>query len=216
MASEGGVQLDSAGGLRWWIPTGLRGPPGIHLRSPARCLILRRFQAIRGGLRPGWTPKKIALSLAKFRASPPRIQFTPRRTRKINGFGAEVHQVSQLAPLANETDRSTLSSHDHPSVTHSPCDLEAKLHPSRKKEIPSDVSPKVVSLARRGLTNKTALMPEMVQCRDPEDQGSRNMRRLDHAACRSSHARFAAPQAARVPLAPSERTAATSRRPFGS
>lgn len=94
-----GVRVDSASGPRWWIPTGPWGPPGIHLRSPARCLILRLFQALLGGLRPGWTPKKIALSLAKFRASPPRIRFQPGRTRKINRLGAEAHTVSQLAAI---------------------------------------------------------------------------------------------------------------------
>ena len=154
MASEGGVQLDSAGGPRWWIPAGFRSPAGIHLRGPARSLILRRIQAIRGGFRPGWTPKKIALTLAKSRASPPRIRFTPIRTRKIRGLDAEAHPVSQLVPLANETDRSTPSSHDHPSASHSPCDLGAKLHSPQKKGIPSGVSPKIVSLARKGLTGE--------------------------------------------------------------
>jgi hypothetical protein len=33
--------------------------------------ILRSFQAIRGGFRAGWTPKKITLTLAKLRAQPP-------------------------------------------------------------------------------------------------------------------------------------------------
>ena len=150
-----GVQLDSAGGPRWWIPTGPRIPPGIHLRNPAKCFILRYFKAIWGGFQPGWTPKKIALTLAKFRASPPRIRFQPKGTRKINGLGAEAHPVSHLVALANETDRSTPSSHDHPSAAHSPCDLGAKLHSPQKKGIPSGVSPKIVSLARKGLTGLT-------------------------------------------------------------
>jgi hypothetical protein len=91
-----------AGLCRWtpgWIPAGFRSPAGIHLRGPARPLILRRFQAIRGGLQAGWTPKKIALTLAKSRASPPRIQLQPGRTREINGLGAEAHPVSQLAAI---------------------------------------------------------------------------------------------------------------------
>ena len=144
--------------LKWtpaWNPTGTRSPPGIHPRSPARPLILRSFQTFWGGLRPGWTPKKIALTLAKFRASPPRIQFGPRRTHKINGLDAKSHPVLHLVALANETDRSTPSSHDQPSAAHSPCDLGAKLHSPQKKGTPSGVSPKVVSLARKGLTGET-------------------------------------------------------------
>jgi hypothetical protein len=38
--------------LKWtpaWNPTGTRSPPGIHPRSPARPLILQRFQALNGG-----------------------------------------------------------------------------------------------------------------------------------------------------------------------
>lgn len=154
MAFEGGVQLATASGPRWWIPTGFWGPAGIHLRDPSRSLILRRFYAFRGGLRPRWTPKKIALTLAKSRASPPRIRFQPGGTRKINGLGAEAHLVLHLLALANETDRSTPSSHDHPSASHSPCDLGAKLHSPQKKGIPSGVSPKIVSLVRKGLTDR--------------------------------------------------------------
>lgn len=153
------------GPLKWtpaWNPTGTRSPPGIHPRSPARPLILRSFQTFWGGLRPGWTPKKIALTLAKFRASPPRIRFQPGGTRKINELGAEAHPVSHLVALANETDRSTLSSQDHPSAAHSPCDLEAKLHLPKKKGIPSGVSPKIVSLARRGLTGLTRHQPRNI------------------------------------------------------
>jgi len=91
-------------------------------------------------------------SLGKRSAQPPRIRLWPGRTRTINGLGVEAHPVSQLAPSANETDRSTPSSHDHPSASHSPCDLGPKLHLPRKKGIPYDVSPKIVSLARKGLT----------------------------------------------------------------
>ena len=134
---------------------GLRSPLGIHLRGPVKCLILRRFQTIWGGFRLGWTPKKNALTLAKLRAQPPTIVYTPRRTRKINELGIEAHPVSQLADSANETDRSTLSSHDHLSAAHSPCDLGAKLHSRRQKESLSGVSPKIVSLARKGLTGLT-------------------------------------------------------------
>ncbi len=85
-----GVRVDSASGPRWWIPTGPWGPPGIHLRIPARCLILRLFQALLGGLRPGWTPKKIALSLAKFRASPPRIHSGPEGPVKSTGWAPKL------------------------------------------------------------------------------------------------------------------------------
>jgi hypothetical protein len=85
---------------------------------------------------------------------PPRIRVRPGGTRKINGLGAEAHPVSHLVALANETDRSTPSSDDHPSASHSPCDLGAKLHSPQKKGIPSGVSPKIVSLVRKGLTDR--------------------------------------------------------------
>ena len=94
------------------------------------------------------------VSLRKRGTSPPRIRFQPGGTRKINGLGAEAHPVSHLVALANETDRSTPSSHDHPSASHSPCDLGAKLHSPQKKGIPSGVSPKIVSLVRKGLTDQ--------------------------------------------------------------
>ena len=102
------------------------------------------------------------VSLGKRRASPPRIRFQPGGTRKINGLGAEAHPVSHLVALANETDRSTPSSHDHPSASHSPCDLGAKLNSPQKKGIPSGVSPKIVSLARRGLTGLTRHQPRNI------------------------------------------------------
>jgi hypothetical protein len=82
----------ATGFRRWapgWIPAEFRSPAGIHLRDPARPLILRIFQASKGGLRPGWTPKKIALTLAKSRASPPRIQSRTGGTRSIS-MGYEV------------------------------------------------------------------------------------------------------------------------------
>ena len=60
---------------------GLRGPAGIHLRGLSKELILRRFQAFRGGFRAGWTPKKIALTLAKLRAAPPSIPLRHEGTR---------------------------------------------------------------------------------------------------------------------------------------
>ena len=43
--------VDSAGAGSSGFPTGLRGPAGIHLRGPSRVLILRIFQAFRGGFR---------------------------------------------------------------------------------------------------------------------------------------------------------------------
>jgi len=92
------------GAARWllgagssWIPqvdpsngfqTGLRSPAGIHLRSPVMPLILRRFQASQGGFRPGWTPKKIALTLAKLRASPASIRSARKGTVKSTAYGS--------------------------------------------------------------------------------------------------------------------------------
>ena len=59
--------------LARWIPL---------TRGPATVLILRIFQATWGGFRTGWTPKKIALTLAKLRASPPSIRSAQEGTIK--------------------------------------------------------------------------------------------------------------------------------------
>jgi hypothetical protein len=85
---------------RGWIPTGLWKPPGIHPPGPARLLILRRFQEIRGGFRQGWLPKKTGLTLAKLRASPPSIRFQPERNRTINGLAVFLSVVR--LPLSPE------------------------------------------------------------------------------------------------------------------
>jgi hypothetical protein len=73
---------------------GLRSPLVIHPRSPARCLVLRSFQAFRGGFRAGWTPKKIALTLAKLRTAPPQHTKCPGRNRKNNDLAAEGESFS--------------------------------------------------------------------------------------------------------------------------
>lgn len=73
--------------LKWtpaWNPTGTRSPAGGHLWGPAMYSVLGCFMALRGGFRPGWTPKKIALTLAKSRASPPRIPIRREGTRKTS------------------------------------------------------------------------------------------------------------------------------------
>ena len=50
--------VDSSGTGSSGFRDGLRSPAGIHLRGPAMRLILRRFQAVRGGLRPGVASQK--------------------------------------------------------------------------------------------------------------------------------------------------------------
>ena len=53
--------------------------PGIHPEKPCYYNVIYGF---RGGLRPGWTPKKIALTLAKLRAAPPSIRSAQEGTVK--------------------------------------------------------------------------------------------------------------------------------------
>ena len=116
---RGGFRGWGPAGFRWWppgwIPTGFRSPPGIHLRGPARRLILRRFRAIRGGLRPGWTPKNSALSLAILRASPASIRISPGRNRKLAVTGPRPDSGNQrgiyrgLSPAAPERTTPSIS-----------------------------------------------------------------------------------------------------------
>ena len=52
---------------------------GVHPPSICYCVVIYEFW---GGFRLGWLPKKIALTLAMCRASPPSIRFRPERNRK--------------------------------------------------------------------------------------------------------------------------------------
>jgi hypothetical protein len=62
------------------LDSGVQGiHPGVHQTSDCYCVVICAFW---GGLHAGWLPKKIALTLAMRRASPPSIRFRPERNRK--------------------------------------------------------------------------------------------------------------------------------------
>ena len=67
--------------------TGLRGPAGIHLRSPDRVLILRRFQAILGGVRTWVDSQKNRPDASEVaRCAPPQHTKHTERKSKNNGL----------------------------------------------------------------------------------------------------------------------------------
>jgi len=93
------VPVDDGGGFR---------PGGGHRRTagfwspgypprnpPAKTLLLRGYFRFWGGFRPGWTPKKTALTLAIYRASPASIRMWPGRNRQLAGAGPQPDSRSQ-------------------------------------------------------------------------------------------------------------------------
>ena len=114
-------------------------------RPSGLCFIGARVKAKRNGYFAGCHWESVG-------PRPPEYDFNQEGPLKSTGWSPKLMRSRSLLLLVRETDRSTPSSHDHPSASHSPCDLGAKLHSPRKKGIPSGVSPKIVSLARKGLT----------------------------------------------------------------
>lgn len=81
------VAVDSTGTGSTSFRGGLRSPAGIHLRGPARRLILRRFPAVRGGLRPGVASQKIS----------PDASDMPRFARQHTKCTGRNHEINGLA-----------------------------------------------------------------------------------------------------------------------
>ena len=71
--------VDSAGAGSSGFPTGLRGPAGIHLRGPSRVLILRIFQAFRGGLRTRVDSQKNRPDASEIARFAPQHTFRPEK-----------------------------------------------------------------------------------------------------------------------------------------
>lgn len=78
--------VDSSGTGSSGFRDGLRSPAGIHLRGPAMRLILRRFQAVRGGLRPGVASQKIGPDASDMPRFARQHTKCTGRNREINGL----------------------------------------------------------------------------------------------------------------------------------
>lgn len=91
--------VDSSGTGSSGFRDGLRSPAGIHLRGPAIRLILRRFQAVRGGLRPGVASQKIGPDASDMPRFAPQHTKCSGRNHKNNGLEASGESFSGQAVI---------------------------------------------------------------------------------------------------------------------
>ena len=98
---RGGFQLDpQAKGIH----------PGIHRLNHCYHEVI---SGLKGGLRPGWLPKKSALSLAIFRAKPASIRLSPERNRKTTTWRSGLWLDPGSQPRCPPRDRRRLArAHD--------------------------------------------------------------------------------------------------------
>ena len=93
--------MDPGGGF----PSGLRGPAGIHLRDPASLLILRRFQAFRGGFRARVDSQKNRSDASEVARCAPQHTKCSGRNRKNNELAASGDSFSgqavSVCPVSN-------------------------------------------------------------------------------------------------------------------
>jgi|GEM_PF-7059563 len=81
------------GGVHW-LQAGLRSPGYPPRSPPAKYLYYCVISGFQGGFHEGWTPKKIALTLAICRAAPPRIRLETERNRSIS-MAYMSHKIDQ-------------------------------------------------------------------------------------------------------------------------
>ena len=97
------------GGVHW-LQAGLRSPGYPPRSPPAKYLYYCVISGFQGGFHEGWTPKKIALTLAICRAAPPRIRLGPRRNHAGGGDGRRLGELRVLT-----LEEHTLRNAVHPS-----------------------------------------------------------------------------------------------------